>query len=1121
MVSVLLCTQGFAQLNEQFSDGDFTSNPTWLGDDSLFQVNTSGQLQSKGSVSKDICLATSSSTTNGEWQCWALFNLSPSTSNFCRYYLMSDSANLKGSLNGYFIQFGGITGSNDSIMLFKQKGLVQTLIIGGRRGTVSKSINRVRIKVLRDNAGNWSLLSDTSGSYNFILEGTGTDNEFTTSTYAGVFVRYTSGNAANYYFDQLYAGPVIVDITPPVVDSVQVLSNNSMRITFSEQVQTASALDVANYSLSNGIGAPLSVAFENGSSHEVVATFFSQLTNKTNYTLSVSGIADTAGNVSVLQQIPFRYDEPILYDVLISEWMADPSPAVGLPEQEFIELYNNTSLPVKLGGWSVSDGGTPAILPDITLDPDSFLIVCATTNTALFATLGKTIGVSNFPSLNNSGDSLILRAANGTIIHRLLYDLSWYQDNTKTDGGWSVELINPNRLCIGKRNFSASTNPSGGTPGRVNSLWSKVPDTSPPTILQAWAESATQIKLVCSEPILLSSLSTTTITFSNGIGFISILLSGPDSDTLNVTTTPISSGVTISYQLSGIQDCAGNAVSNATGNVQWFQPDTAKTFDVLITEIMADPDPVVGLPAAEYIELYNRSTRTISLKGWKLLDGTGGVALPDMVLLPDSFVVLCSTSSAPLFTGVSNIKGLSGFPSLSNDGELLVLQNAQGQLIHSVNYLSSWYADNLKKSGGWSLEMVDTKNPCGGINNWMASKHVKGGTPGKPNASRTYNPDSRSPELLRAYPLSATALRLYFSEPVDSAALRPSFFNVNNGIGAPVSVTPLFPEFKTIDLSFSTALLPQTIYRIITDSLSDCAGNLIQSADYADYGLPEPFDSAQLIINEILFNPKTGSADFVEVYNNSGKIIDLKQMLVANVDEQNAVKDFYPIATDGYIVLPEQHIVLTENPSDVYQQYFGTNPTLLIACSLPSLNDDAGNCLLLDNNGKRYDLLAYDDDMHFALLDDKNGVSLERIDYNRPTSDRSNWTSAAASVGYATPTRRNSQYLKTASERATLKATPEVFSPDGDGYNDVVNIHINMTEPGHTATLSVYDSKGVLVKQLLRNDILGTADVITWDGVTDKNEKAPIGIYVVYLETFNTKGDTTKTKTTLVVGAKL
>ena len=69
-------------------------------------------------------------------------------------------------------------------------------------------------------------------------------------------------------------------------------------------------------------------------------------------------------------------------------------------------------------------------------------------------------------------------------------------------------------------------------------------------------------------------------------------------------------------------------------------------------------------------------------------------------------MILCNNSAVAKFSGYSNVLGVSSFPSLSNDGELLVLKNSNGNTIHFLNYNSSWHTDNLKKNGGWSLEMA-------------------------------------------------------------------------------------------------------------------------------------------------------------------------------------------------------------------------------------------------------------------------------------------------------------------------------------------------------------------------------------------------------------------------------
>ncbi|MEI9935355.1 MAG: hypothetical protein WDM71_11030 [Ferruginibacter sp.] len=72
---------------------------------------------------------------------------------------------------------------------------------------------------------------------------------------------------------------------------------------------------------------------------------------------------------------------------------------------------------------------------------------------------------------------------------------------------------------------------------------------------------------------------------------------------------------------------------------------------------------------------------------------------------------------------------VTNFPSLDNTGDELILKDENGNVIHAVQYNTDWYQNELKKNGGWSLEMIDTKNSCSGFSNWIASKDQSGGTP--------------------------------------------------------------------------------------------------------------------------------------------------------------------------------------------------------------------------------------------------------------------------------------------------------------------------------------------------------------------------------------------------------
>jgi hypothetical protein len=158
--------------------------------------------------------------------------------------------------------------------------------------------------------------------------------------------------------------------------------------------------------------------------------------------------------------------------------------------------------------------------------------------------------------------------------------------------------------------------------------------------------------------------------------------------------------------------------------------------------------------------------------------------------------------------------------------------------------------------------------------------------------------------------------------------------------------------------------------------------------------------------------------------------------------------------------------------------------------------------------------------MHFQLLQSFSGVSLERMDFNRPTNDAGNWHSAAENVGYATPGYVNSQFYPNEISGEELTLGYELFSPDNDGYQDVINFNYKFSEPGYVANATVFDAKGRIIKRLVKSELLGAEGTFTWDGLNEKTEKAALGIYVLYFDYFNLAGETRKIKKSFVLAGK-
>ncbi len=278
-----------------------------------------------------------------------------------------------------------------------------------------------------------------------------------------------------------------------------------------------------------------------------------------------------------------------------------------------------------------------------------------------------------------------------------------------------------------------------------------------------------------------------------------------------------------------------------------------------------------------------------------------------------------------------------------------------------------------------------------------------------------------------------------------------------------------------------------------------------------------------VVINEILADPQTGGVEFVELYNRSTKTIDLKNLNIGSLDTLTGnLKDTETITEEGYLLFPGTYLVLSESGNTVKQQYMTTNAKgFLDVETLPSMSTSGDIVTLSDANSFAIiDNFVYTSKMHFPLLVSTKGVSLERIDFNRTTNDKTNWNSAAEGVGFATPAYRNSQYLQADGGSGVAVSNP-LFSPDNDGYNDVLDITYKLNETGKVANVFIYDSKGRQVKNLIRNQQLAQEGTLSWNGINDDNEKAPIGIYVVYVELFDLSGKINKYKLTCTLAGKL
>ena len=648
-------------------------------------------------------------------------------------------------------------------------------------------------------------------------------------------------------------------------------------------------------------------------------------------------------------------------------------------------------------------------------------------------------------------------------------------------------------------------------------------DNTPPLLLQAAVTGDNQIQLNFNEPVeKTASLLLSNYRLSDGTQPINV-----QGDPLTGTIIwlefnkpfPIDQSFDLSYQ--GITDLDGNSTSQKEIKLVYH---STHAFDVLISEIMANPVPSQGLPECEYLELYNRTLFSINLKNWSLQTGKSEQLLPDSIIAPNQFLILTDASNAAKMTIYGKIIGLKNL-TLPNDGCVIALRDQRRQVIQALDFKPDWHDNASKKSGGWSLEMIDPMNPCGESANYRSSVDARGGTPGSVNSVNASFPDLHFPELVSVFPTDSLHLRLDFSETLDTMELsNPTYYKIDPLIGQPWSVIANAPLYHSALLELNLPLLKKTLYTLtVNKSINDCAGNPLRIPVQIQFGLPLPIKNKGIVINEIMFDPGPGKEEFIEIYNRSEEMYDLGRLYL-NVENKGTTskKSFIQVCEQGQLYLPGRYMILTGNKNSFSKQY----PLLSLAeiMEVPgfqTLSNEGGVITLSDSSGNVIDKVNFDPSMHFQLLRLTTAVSLERVDPDKPSDAKDNWQSAAETAGFSTPGKINSQHPSQNPSFLSFTLEPEEFTPDNDGKDDQLIVKYTPEKPGSLMTLTIFDIKGRLIRRLASNVLLASENSFAWDGFTDDHRKAFPGIYVIYAEVYNTIGDVRHFKKTTILATPL
>ncbi len=552
---------------------------------------------------------------------------------------------------------------------------------------------------------------------------------------------------------------------------------------------------------------------------------------------------------------------------------------------------------------------------------------------------------------------------------------------------------------------------------------------------------------------------------------------------------------------------------------------------IVINEIMYAPSP--GEP--EWIELFNPSPYAVDLDKWKMGNHSLSrytVTSQQALLLPKSYCVITKDTASlraihPDMPCLMIQPGTLPTFFLNNQGDALVLYDSSWGQMDSVRYSSTWGG-----SVATSLERIDPTAISNDSTNWGNCGDSGGSTPGYQNFLTPLEHNLRAVRLT-AHPstgqevtvdvtilnigresASQYSVTLYADLEGDSVPHENEELATNWIAGILLPRDSVISQFPVSTLSQGANLLIATVEDSIDMRASDnrCFGRI---------NITSPRSS--LIINEIMYDPTAGHAEYVELFNPTQYPINVQDWKLSDKRDTTTSVSIHTLTHNSLVVLPDDFVVVATD-SSILRDYKYLGPThnhLIIKKSGLSLNNGGDELLLCDLTGMTIDSLRYSPEWNNPALDDAAGKSLERINPILASTDKRNWTTCADPLG-GTPGKVNSVYTKIVPLAAILSISPNPFSPDGDGFEDVAAISYHLPLKAGVLRIRIYDSVGRLMKTLADGAPTGSTGTIIWNGMSDRQERVRIGIYIVFLEAYDiTNAEVCSQKAVVVVATKL
>ncbi len=567
-----------------------------------------------------------------------------------------------------------------------------------------------------------------------------------------------------------------------------------------------------------------------------------------------------------------------------------------------------------------------------------------------------------------------------------------------------------------------------------------------------------------------------------------------------------------------VPDLQGNILADTLFSFKYTDPSAYGPKSLVINEVMAAPRQDQDLPFVEYVELMNPLKKELRLDGIVFSTSTSEVVLPSHWIAPGEWVILCPGSQAVLLRPFGKVLPIESWPVLSNSGTTLRLRSPTGQWIDQLSYHTATWGGTEFANGGYSLELPDPLYRCEGTALLEPSKDLRRGTPGAQNSNFKRQEDLGPLRVEASWFSDSKKVTIAVNQAIlPEIGLAPFVFTPELALDS----SWVFASGKRIGLSLQAPAKPSHPYQLKVSALGTCIGE--PGGFETSLILGEEPAPGELILNEILADPRPGDPKFVEIHNASTqKYLSLEGWALATREGNGTPHQVRVFGEEGQILPPQGYLALSQAPERLRIAYpQSATGNMMQVKGLPSLPIGGGQLLLIFPGGQVTDSLSYDEAWHHPLLRTSKGVSLERIAPFSAATESGNWQSASSAADYGTPGRANSTVLRGDVEGEILQVIPPVFDPEGSSGPNFITVQYSLEQAGWVGSFTIYSAAGREIVVLGQQQILGTSGVYSWSGTDAAGSRVRPGYYVLVAQLFDLSGRLKVIKKVFVVASQL